>query len=70
MPDLKPILGRRSLLGGAAAASAAAAAVALLPAQPEPLAANVARGQPAPEPASGGYQLTEHVKQYYASARI
>jgi hypothetical protein len=44
----------------------ALAAVASLPdAAPQP----AETAQPKPEPA-GGYRLTEHVKQYYAKARV
>jgi hypothetical protein len=63
-----PTLGRRTVFVGAGAVGAvgALAAASVLPgAGPAPV-------QPAalkPDPA-GGYQLTEHVKQYYASARI
>jgi nitrous oxide reductase len=65
----KAVLARRTVLGGAATAGAAAAAVALLPTAPKPAApvGTAAAETPAP---SGGYQLTDHVKQYYASARV
>jgi hypothetical protein len=69
MPDRQPTPGRRTLLGGAATVGVAAAAAALLPSQPVP-PAPVAATPPAPGQPAGGYQLTEHVKQYYASARI
>jgi len=43
--------------------------VVLLPSAPKPtVQAAAPSAEPAAEPA--GYQLTEHVKQYYASARI
>ncbi|MGL6109305.1 MAG: formate dehydrogenase [Rubrivivax sp.] len=71
MPDHKTTLARRTWLGGAATAGAAAAAVTLLPSAPKPKPTAQAAA-PTVEPAAGpsGYQLTEHVKQYYASARI
>lgn len=61
-------LRRRSLFAGAGAVGALAVAAAVLP-----------RVQPAPQPQAdatpaatdqAGYQLTEHVKQYYATARL
>jgi hypothetical protein len=63
-----PTLSRRSVFMGAGAIGAvgALAAVASLP-DATPQSAETA--QPKPEPA-GGYQLTEHVKQYYAKARV
>jgi hypothetical protein len=69
MIESKQTLARRSWLGGAAAAGAAAAAAVMLPSAPEPtVQAAAAATEPVAEP--GGYQLTEHVKQYYASARV
>lgn len=63
-----PALSRRSVFMGAGAVGAvgALAAVASLPdAAPQ----SAAKTQPTPEPAEG-YRLTEHVKQYYATARV
>jgi hypothetical protein len=69
MADKKQTLARRTWLGGAAAAGAAAAAATLLPPTTQPpVHAAAPEGVPPAEP--GGYQLTEHVKQYYASARV
>ena len=69
MTDRKQTLGRRTWLGGAAAAGAAAAAAVMLPSAPEPTSKSAAAAaDPVAEPQ--GYQLTEHVKQYYASARV
>lgn len=69
MTESKQALARRTWLGGAATAGAAAAAVVLLPSAPKPtVEAAAAATEPVAEP--GGYQLTEHVKQYYASARV
>jgi hypothetical protein len=72
MNDRNPSLGRRKLLGGAAATvGTLAAAAALVPSKPQaarqPDVAEAAQAKPE---AGGGYQLTEHVKQYYATARI
>ena len=61
-------ISRRTVFAGAGAASVLAAAAAVLPgiAKPPALAAAAL-----PEPnATGGYQLTDHVKQYYATARV
>lgn len=63
-----PTLSRRTVFVGAGTAGAlgALAAVSALPgAAPAP--AQVAATQPDP---AGGYQLTDHVKQYYQTARI
>jgi hypothetical protein len=61
-------ISRRTVFAGAGAVGAlgAVALASKLPGvapEARPLAA-------AATPVSGGYQLTEHVKQYYASARI
>lgn len=64
----KPTLSRRSVFVGAGAAGAlgAIAVASGLPgASEEPAKTAEAKLDPA-----GGYQLTEHVKQYYATARI
>jgi hypothetical protein len=60
-------LNRRTAFLGAGAVGALAAAVAVLPkgAKPVPQTAEVVKTDD-----SGGYQLTEHVKRYYATARI
>jgi hypothetical protein len=69
MTERKETLARRTWLGGAATAGAAAVAVALLPSSPKPTV-QAATPAAAPPAERDGYQLTEHVKQYYASARI
>jgi hypothetical protein len=59
---------RRGLLVGAGVAGVAALAVKALPGGgPSPLAAT-ASGATAPD-LGGGYQLTDHVKRYYQTAR-
>ncbi len=62
-------LGRRGILGGVVAAGGAVAAASLLPAtrSVQPHVPKVADAKP--EPALG-YQESEHVKRYYATARI
>jgi hypothetical protein len=69
LSDHKQPLARRTWLGGAATAGAAAAAAVLLPPAPKPTVQSDA-GSTVPTAESDGYQLTEHVKQYYASARV
>ena len=59
---------RRTVFAGVGAAGALAAAAVVLPRTSQPLAA-VAAALPEPV-ATGGYQLTDHVKQYYATARV
>ena len=77
MSDSKPtahtgaptaVIGRRTLFAGAGAVGAlgVVAAVSKLPVIPAPALLN----SEAATAQSGGYQLTDHVKQYYASARI
>jgi hypothetical protein len=69
MQEPKKSLGRRTVLAGAGTASALAAAAVVLP-----MAQKAETLQPATVPAqpdtAAGYRLTEHVKRYYASARI
>ena len=62
-------LSRRTLFGAAATTGAVAAVASLLPTQPaEPEALTE---KPAEPPArGGGYQLSEHVKQYYQTTRL
>jgi hypothetical protein len=63
-------LGRRRLFAGAGAVGALASAAAVLPGlhPTEPVAADTER-KPAPD-AGGGYQLTDHVKRYYQTAKV
>lgn len=68
--DSEPIK-RRTWLGGVASVGAIAAASIAI-AQRNPVTAAIANADtiaPAIEPGTG-YQLTEHVKRYYATARI
>ncbi len=61
-------ISRRTVFAGAGVAGAVGvlAVASGLPGV-EPAAKAVAHAQPQP---SAGYQLTDHVKQYYATARI
>lgn len=61
-------LSRRTLFAGASAVGAVAAVASLLPAAQPAEQANQEL-KPAPEK-GGGYQLTEHVKQYYQTTRL
>jgi hypothetical protein len=63
-------LGRRMVLGGAAGAGGLVAAASLLPSAANVPADATKLGDAKPEPTSSGYQLSEHVKRYYATARI
>lgn len=58
---------RRTVFVGAGAAGALAAVAAALPLRQE---AAPAPQQAQPGQAEGGYQLTEHVKRYYQTARV
>ena len=69
MPDRKPVLERRAVIGGAATVSAAAVAVSALPLSPQATVPQPADGTAAVPPAPG-YRLTDHIRQYYAKARI
>ncbi|WP_418316611.1 formate dehydrogenase [Piscinibacter sakaiensis] len=62
-------LSRRKVFAGAGAVGALAAvavAVPMVKADDEPAAPKVASD----DRQAGGYQLTEHVKQYYRTARV
>lgn len=61
---------RRAALAGAGTAGALAAAAAVLPLG-KPAADVAVATKPQDEAQStGGYQLTEHVKRYYRTARV
>jgi hypothetical protein len=69
MQDPKQTLARRALLGGAATAGTAAVVASLVPVTPQaPTAVAVGWGGATETPS--GYQLTDHVKSYYAKARV
>lgn len=65
-PDSK--LSRRTLFGAAATTGAVAAAATLLPV-PREAEAPADPAKPPPK-RGGGYQLSEHVKQYYQTTRL
>lgn len=69
MSDSKqPQLSRRRIFAGVGAAGALAG-VAALASRSEPAETVAEAAKPAPE-AGGGYQLTEHVKRYYQTAKV
>ena len=61
-------LSRRTLFAGASAVGAVAAVASLLPSA-QPVEQATPELKTAPEK-GGGYQLTEHVKQYYQTTRL
>ncbi len=66
--DQQP-MARRTLLAGAGTAGALVAAAALLPAR-EPAKTHAGDPVQTASDESSGYRLTEHVKQYYRTARV
>ena len=68
MSQPKSKLSRRTLFAGAGTAGAVAAAASLLPGVVQQ-SASVPQAKEPPKK-GGGYQLTEHVKQYYKSTLI
>ena len=70
MSQPKSKLSRRTLFAGAATVGAAAAAVTLMPSALPDLAAQPAQALKPPPERGGGYQLSEHVKQYYKTTLI
>lgn len=70
MSQPKSKLSRRTLFAGAATVGAAAAAVTLIPRAVSDLSAQPAQALKPPPERGGGYQLSEHVKQYYKSTLI
>lgn len=62
-----PTINRRTAFLGAGTVGALAAAAAVLPRAETPAPVQTAQAEPE---AKSGYQLTDHVKQYYATARI
>ena len=71
-PAPNSALSRRTVFAGAAGAGALATAAVLLPTAEKAALQTAGAGGPAKPDASskGGYQLTDHVKQYYATARV
>jgi sugar (pentulose or hexulose) kinase len=65
------VASRRRLFAGAGALGALAAAAAVMPSLEAPAEAVQAAAPPQPDAsAKGGYQLTEHVRRYYQTARV
>ena len=62
-------MARRTVLAGAGTAGALAAAAALLPSR-EPAETPVDDAVRTASDDGTGYRLTEHVKQYYRTARV
>ncbi len=61
-------LSRRTLFAGAVTTGAVAAAATLLPTAQEALQEPVQAKEPPAR--GGGYELSEHVKHYYQTARL
>ncbi len=66
--DQQPVA-RRTMLAGAGTAGALAAVAALLPSREAAKPAPTTTAAAAPDEGSG-YRLTEHVQQYYRTARV
>jgi hypothetical protein len=64
------LLSRRTALAGAGTAGALAAAAAVLPLGKPAADVAVATRTATEAESTGGYQLTEHVKRYYRTARV
>ena len=67
MTTPKQQLSRRTMFIGAGTIGAVAAVATLLPSVQQPAVPLEAKSPP--ENGGGGYQLTEHVKRYYQTAR-
>jgi hypothetical protein len=68
-PDAAPLKRRGVLLAGAGAAGAAGAAVLAAKGLPSAQSTPVASAAPAPDK-QPGYQLTQHVRRYYETAKV
>ncbi len=62
-------LTRRRVFAGAGTVGALAAVAAVLPGTPT-LPQATAHPKSAPDTTTGGYQLTEHVRRYYQTAKV
>ena len=69
MPSSPSKLSRRTLFAGAGAAGALATAVAVLPSLPSQSVPQAQTLKAKPDK-GGGYALSEHVQQYYKTARV
>jgi hypothetical protein len=64
------LFSRRTALAGAGTAGALVAAAAVLPLGKPAADAGLAAKAATDAESTGGYQLTEHVKRYYRTARV
>ncbi|MEO7940674.1 MAG: formate dehydrogenase [Burkholderiaceae bacterium] len=70
MSDYPTKLSRRTVFAGVGVAGAVAALTRMVPAHdPAPAAAPMPAVKPPPK-RGGGYTVSEHVEQYYATARL
>ena len=69
-PDPKSPIARRGLIAGAGAVGAIAAVASVVRPGATPAAGEVATEPSKAEAANPGYRLTEHIRRYYATARI
>jgi hypothetical protein len=67
--DQQP-LARRTMLAGAGTVGALAAAAAILPGRQAGTTPATDKVAQAPSTEDAGYRLTEHVAQYYRTARV
>jgi hypothetical protein len=70
MNDPKVPMPRRGVIAGAGAVGAIAAVATVLPSAPTTAASEVGDGAAKPSDGASGYRLTEHIRRYYATARI
>lgn len=69
MSDSPSKLSRRTVFAGVGVAGAVAALTRVMPHDPTPDAMSARVDKPKPK-RGGGYTLSEHVKQYYQTARL
>jgi hypothetical protein len=70
MKDPKAPIPRRGVIAGAGAVGAMAAVATVMPSAPQSSAASAGSDAAPPADAAPGYRLTEHIRRYYATARI
>jgi hypothetical protein len=70
MTDPKAPIPRRGLIAGAGAVGAVAAVASVMRPPATPATGEAAAEASKDEAASPGYRLTEHIRRYYATARI
>ncbi|MCE2680078.1 MAG: twin-arginine translocation signal domain-containing protein [Burkholderiales bacterium] len=64
--NTKPLGRREFILGAGAGAAAVGAALVVSKVEPQ----EVAKASPSAEPGQEGYRLTEHISNYYRTARV